>query len=115
MEADAVDYESLDEGVREVVAFLREKGFNTTDSGDGTKTDMDCALPYPHVFIFVEENYLTLDADTLLNVLVQAGVEVQPGDIGASYDPHDKSAVLMLFDAENRWMKTFKRPTKETR
>lgn len=50
MKEDTFDYSKLDEGVREVVRHLRAKGFNTTDSGDGTKAaTMECAVPFPMV------------------------------------------------------------------
>jgi len=35
--------------VRPIVEALLERGFDATDSGDGAKTDMDCALDFPHV------------------------------------------------------------------
>lgn len=45
------DYDSLDEGIREQVRALREKGFSTMDSGDGSKWDsMPCAsMPHTHI------------------------------------------------------------------
>ncbi len=41
----------IDAGVAKLVEELRRAGFNTTDSGDGAKTGMECALDFPHVFI----------------------------------------------------------------
>ena len=38
-----------DPGVRPIVEALLERGFDATDSGDGAKTDMECALDFPHV------------------------------------------------------------------
>lgn len=38
-----------DPGVRLIVKALFAEGFSPTDSGDGAKTDMDCALDFPHV------------------------------------------------------------------
>lgn len=49
-------YDELDPGIRDLVRFLRERhGFNTTDSGDGSKAaTMDCAMPFPHVVIKID-------------------------------------------------------------
>jgi hypothetical protein len=51
---ESLDLSTLDPGIRDVVAKLREQGFNTTDSGDGvSKSQADyatgCAIPFPHV------------------------------------------------------------------
>lgn len=45
------DYDSLDEGIREKVRSLQKAGFNTIDSGDGSKWDwMSCAsMPHAHI------------------------------------------------------------------
>ena len=46
----ALDYNTLDPGIREVVRGLVSLGYDTTDSGDGvSKADMGCALPFRHV------------------------------------------------------------------
>lgn len=65
---EAVDYEALDPGIRKTVALLRGLGYQTCDSGDGkTKYHdengnqlapgdvMECALPWPNVFILATE------------------------------------------------------------
>jgi hypothetical protein len=48
-----IDPEELSPGVRALVFALREAGLFTVDSGDGSNYEagMDCAMPYPHVFI----------------------------------------------------------------
>lgn len=45
-----LNYEEMDPGIRDVVKALNEAGFETTDSGDGSKaaTDED-AFAFPHV------------------------------------------------------------------
>lgn len=45
-----IDYNDLDPGIRDTVRLLRTAGFETTDSGDGGKTDMECSIEFPHVF-----------------------------------------------------------------
>lgn len=48
LSADQID--QLDPGVRTLVQVVRALGYETTDSGDGSKFgDMDGALPFPHV------------------------------------------------------------------
>lgn len=48
-----LDLADISPGVRKLVAALREAGLWTSDSGDGSNYEagMDCALPFPHVFI----------------------------------------------------------------
>ncbi len=48
-----VDPSSLSPGVRMLVEAPREAGLEATDSGDGSNYEagMECALPFPHVFI----------------------------------------------------------------
>lgn len=56
----------VDPGVRKLVALLRAKGFDTTDSGDGLSKapeDHECAMPFAHVFI-LHPNPSTLIATT---------------------------------------------------
>ena len=56
------DYEQVDPGIRDVVRTLRDAGFDTTDSGDGSKAaTMSCAVPWPMVAAVVD------DVDTLLS------------------------------------------------
>ena len=101
-----IDYEAIDPGIRDTVRLLREHGFETTDSGDGvTKlgsgwSDTE-AMPFPHVACHVTRDTLFAEADRLATVLLI------PWSIQASYDPRDKSYVLLatlaaLLDARPR-------------
>lgn len=112
----------LDPGVRALVAFLRSQGFETTDSGDGvTKFDdaeaageepMDCALDYPNVFMRVGEGDNPVEeADHLLAVLRSVGADPRPGEVELSYDPVDGIALLMILDANDRWVRSFVAPS----
>ncbi len=110
----ALDLSLLDPGVRAFVGFLRAKGFETTDSGDGAAKlggPMDDGfevLPFPHVFIRVHEaTELLSEADRLLRVLAEAGIEVLPGTIDATYDPADRVALIALIDDADQYMKAF--------
>jgi len=95
--------QELNPGIRETVAFLRSKGFHTTDSGDGVTHDFECDQAYPYVYMRSLPDLLRADAEELLGVLRGEGVEVgQITDdslgvsIQATYDPVDQTAVLML-------------------
>lgn len=103
------DYDQLDPGIRRTVKTLRTWGFDTTDSGDGKKVGMECALPFPHVAMLSHPDELALDAEYLRGLvdacLALRGQRVQsmgedPGaqvSIQASYDPVSKTGLLELF------------------
>jgi len=64
----------IDPGVRELVRLLRAAGFNTCDSGDGSKAkDMECAVPYPMVAIQVEKKYFFQELDRLGAFMARQG------------------------------------------
>jgi hypothetical protein len=94
----------LDDGIRETVKWLREQGFNTTDSGDGSKAAaMECAFNYPNVIIALDDpDTLIFEADRLQECLEKKGVIVEPqgfeGEpyIQATYDPADGSVAIFL-------------------
>lgn len=71
---------SLDPGIREVVAFLRMRGHETTDSGDGkTKFalgDSDEARPEPHVVIRTDPDSLLCTCSRVTEDLESQGVHV---------------------------------------
>ena len=104
-----LDYEQLDPGIRATVRWLREHGFETVDSGDGSKAaHMECALDVPNVFIRVAPEKLVAEADRLRDLLAEAGWptvsigtvdgpgEHAAAEIQGSYDPADGSATLTL-------------------
>lgn len=92
----------LDPGIRQTVAWLRENGFETTDSGDGvTKTQKgwptEGVLDFPHVFMVVDESKLEAEARRLRNLLwARLGRQPEPGMIQATFDPADGSRIIML-------------------
>lgn len=52
MAVDEAVIAACDPGIRDIVRLLQEHGFETCDSGDGSKDgEMGCALPYPHVVV----------------------------------------------------------------
>jgi hypothetical protein len=97
-----LDYEDIDVGVRVLVRRLRAKGFDTCDSGDGTKTGMGCARDHAHVTIQVKPDDLVSEARRLRDEVGYVGV-FRLGPIGsggwsiqATYDPCDESAFIDL-------------------
>ena len=77
-----INYRALDPGIRGLVRWLRDRGFNTTDSGDGVSKfaklgDDACALRFPHVFMTVARpEWLCPEAGRLSTLLADAGVRL---------------------------------------
>ena len=93
---DEFDYTQIDEGIRDVVRSLREAGFDTCDSGDGTKDDMGCALDYPNVSAIVDVDTLVEEGDRMLEVLGDDWI------VQASYSPNDGYALLHAYQPSER-------------
>lgn len=68
-----IDYSLLDPGIVDAVRFLRQHGFNTTDSGDGyTKPKSERTIEGPHVFCIVSHYTVgALEANRCLELLTQ--------------------------------------------
>jgi hypothetical protein len=84
----------LNPGVRRLVTWLREHGFNTFDSGDGVTHEFANDNAFPYVAITVEPSALIAEADRLERLLASVGIACQPqtqsGDvptIEAQYSP----------------------------
>lgn len=78
-----LDPATLDPNIRAVVLFLRDRGFDTCDSGDGVSKlsagPDDCVRPCPHVTIRTEPGLLIATCDQVRRALEQdAGVAVVP-------------------------------------
>lgn len=97
-----LDLSQLDPGIRGAVAWLRMHGFDTTDSGDGvSKPGDERVLDIPHVFMVVAPEHLVAEADRLLSLLLENGVDVdqigcEVASIEASYDPVSGTGVITL-------------------
>lgn len=109
-----IDLEGLDPGIRQTVQFLRNNGFETTDSGDGKSKfhgeECECALPFPNVAIQTEPDQLIHDADRLRGLLEAHGISIEEtGDpledprvaIQASYDPATKVGIIVVFNLDD--------------
>lgn len=96
---DDLDYAKLDPGIREAVRWLRELGFNTTDSGDGrSKPEEARSIEGPHVVIVYEgPDFLEIVAEDLLGLLADRFGEV-PGDveIQANFNPRDGVCMILV-------------------
>jgi hypothetical protein len=99
MEQDDFDISKIDPGVRMLVALLRQHGFDTTDSGDGSKD----GLNVPHVHMVCHAQLLAFEADRLHRVLSLHGVTLHPisedtthGCIQATYDPADVDSTATI-------------------
>jgi len=81
----------LDPGIADLVHFLRARGFDTTDSGDGWSKrggPMDgeggCVMPCPHVVVCTDPALLLVDAERLVMALcdyVAMEGKTLPGDV----------------------------------
>jgi len=105
---DKFNVNEIDPGVRRLVTWLREQGFDTSDSGDGKHKDTlgwsvgDCLLCL-HVVIVVDRYDLADAADQLQYKLQRwLGIQISENtfearpQIHASYDPVDGSALITL-------------------
>jgi hypothetical protein len=90
----------LDPGIRDVVRYLNDHEFPTTDSGDGvSKPRLTGVLDYPHVAVWAEVYGMVGRARMLLRRLqigadegkVPAGFKVQ-----LTYDPEDDSVIIFV-------------------
>lgn len=103
--------ETLDPDIRHTVQWLREHGFQTTDSGDGVSKFQGgapdtCALPFPHVAIVVSPDQLQREADRLFYLIESSGIDVHATladdpsipvvNIEATYYPRESIAMILL-------------------
>ncbi len=95
-----------DPNVRPIVQALMDAGFDPTDSGDGAKTDMDCALDFPHVAgVFLDQgedhdclSIMEQHADDIAEAAsAQAGV---PWDCEVSWSTADRQWTWFAHPAE---------------
>lgn len=104
-----IDYASLDPGIQHAVRFLRQHGFDTTDSGDGyTKPQNERTIEGPHVFCRVEHYSLgAREADRALKLLLEAlklnqQLVTTPREwatillVEASYSAIDRTCILSI-------------------
>lgn len=114
-----LNWDALDPGIRETVRFLRERDFETTDSGDGVTKLVDgddddgAILDVPHVWMVVLPEHLAAEASRLRvtlrihDIRVKAfGADGEGVEIQATYDPVDGTAVIGLFGLNDALLAT---------
>jgi len=91
--AQPIDYDQISPGVRDLVRELRGRGFETTDSGDGSNhaAGMECALPFRHVAI------VTTIQD-MEDVVAELAYHYPTAKIDASWSPGEPAVVLLMPD-----------------
>ena len=101
-----IDYSEIDPGVRRLVRWLNERGYETCDSGDGSKApEMECAFAVANVTIEAHPASLANCADMLRHDLGRLGIAIVPmgseGEdtrcIQAGYCPATGRAWIDLF------------------
>lgn len=105
-----IDYDKLSPGIRQLVRQLRQDGFETTDSGDGSShaAGMEGALPFRHVFIKCDTPAMMLiDTRFLAREYSEARVE-------CSWSPGEPPVILFRPDGPSaagslEYMKPFSR------
>lgn len=102
-----IDYSQLDDGIRDTVRWLRSLGFDTTDSGDGKKRDMECFIDQPNVFMLIggpqalDPAHWMAETYRLLHAVSMRGIEVDPGMVTLSWDPVQGTAILCLLGVDD--------------
>ena len=114
------EYDELDKGIRDTVMWLRENGFDTTDSGDGVskateQPDMTFVMEYPHVAMKVEPSRMYAEADRLWDLLTDTGIDVFATtevdgqempvvSVEATYFPASQSALILLTGVNDKML-----------
>lgn len=109
---ETIDYNDLDPGIRQTVHFLREQGFETSDSGDGvSKFDSDGQplpfwesidlIPEAHVAIICAPENLISESQRLYTVLSHVGIsfsETTEGSplIQGTYNPCETPPIGLI-------------------
>lgn len=91
----------LSPGIRNLVLAMREAGFKTVDSGDGTNYEngMACAVPFKMVACVVPQEQAFAEADRLHSFMK----EYEPGwvwQVDLSYNPGDRVCMLVVAEQD---------------
>lgn len=97
-----LDLSTLNPGIRNLVAYLRARGFDTCDSGDGVTHEAECDRDYAYVSIETRAAHLVPETHRLVDVVLNAGIRIRPQSmanepcIQATYDPANGVAIIDL-------------------
>ena len=97
-----INFADVQPAMRGVVAWLRQLGFDTTDSGDGVTNvamGMEGALDIPHVFMLCASEVAFAEADRLWAEVNRKGLT--GATVQMSYSPEDRECVLSLFGIDD--------------
>lgn len=99
--SDAINYDELDPGIRDVVRAINEWGWTTCDSGDGvSKPDFARTFDCPHVVATTEPAAMIYSADALAKMLVERFG--RRWFVEATYSMKDGKALLVAMKAPVR-------------
>ena len=89
---------NLNPNIARLVSWLNDKGFETTDSGDGMTHDFECDRAYAYVVILLDgPDKIRSESKRLYRLLRSEGVEFDPMNgpfIQANYSPLDEYTFL---------------------
>lgn len=97
-------------GIVNLVAWLQDHRFITTDSGDGisnVQCFMECALETPNVFMDVKKDNAFAEADRLKQLLADRGVELSESHMPSlvmQYDPGIGTVCMYLLGVTDEMM-----------
>lgn len=97
----------LDEGIWDVANWLVDNGFHVAGGSDGRDNGNPLKATEPSIYMIFDgpmaddPAHWSAEADRLLDLMARRGVEVNPGDITASWDPVTRRAVLLLLDFDD--------------
>jgi len=114
---------NLNPEIRDLVVWLNEMGYETTDSGDGTNhtNGMEGALEFPHIAVLFNPNQsrwqnAILQARDLHKELKERGIKFGYLDkdpiIELHYNPEDDTALIMVCNVTSDMVDM--RPKEET-
>jgi len=116
-----INYDELDPGIRDIVRILNNLGYQTTDSGDGSKyPEMGCAMPYRNVALVIEAGELiheSLPHNHLIGLFEQCGdIKKTLGDswqVYLNWSPGDSHAIVVCEELSEAWHKYHEKMAKE--
>ncbi len=90
---------NIQPAMQEIVDFINDNGYVTTDSGDGitnVEAGMEGAMPFPHVVVRSSKENLISDADSLSIILGTNCCYWKNFQFEATYFPKDEVACILI-------------------
>lgn len=91
--------DGLSPGIRDLVVALREAGFNTVDSGDGSNHEegMGCAVPFKMIAMIAPRHKAFDETDRLHDFMERQDVD-WVWQVEMSYSPNDGNCILTVIE-----------------